>query len=86
MDKRVRTSWRVRRQYRWARAALTCLGALLGLGVALTSALGLGAMTPGTLVQLALGPLLAAALAWIGVTLLWRRKRNRNLWDWQSLH
>jgi hypothetical protein len=65
---------------------LTFVGALLGLGIALATASGLDAITPSALVELGLGPLLPAALAWIGVTLLWRRKRNRNLWDWQSLH
>jgi hypothetical protein len=84
MEKRVRTSWRVRRRYRWARAALTCLGALLGLSVALATASGLGAMTPSTFVELGLSVLFPATLAWTGVTLLWWRKRDQNLWDWQS--
>ena len=81
-SKRVRTSWRVRQRYLRARIVFAGLSAVMGLSVMLAVLHGLPSMAPAETVELALSALLPAALAWIVMTLLWRRTRNRNLWDW----
>lgn len=84
-ERRVRTSYVMRRRYRRAAWIAALLGALLALVPVIETARSddpSALYTPGFLAGSAALVLIGAAVPWLIVTALWRRTRNRHASEW----